>query len=63
MPVCDDQLDRRIADAERAIAEEEAHIRSMIVRGVSSQATEDRPRIDCAPSSTSFAVYIANPFE
>jgi hypothetical protein len=38
MPDGDGQIDRDIADAERAVAEEAAHIRSMNLRGLTSQA-------------------------
>lgn len=37
-------LDRRLEELERRLAEQQDHVRRMIVRGTPSQAAEDRLR-------------------
>ena len=43
-PAIADQPDRYIKELERKVAEQEAFVRRMIVRGTPSQAAEDRLR-------------------
>ena len=43
-PAIADQPDRYIKELERKVAEQEAFVRRMIVRGTLSQAAEDRLR-------------------